>query len=52
MRSSDAPWSSVDRELAVLDGRLRAAHRSFVAAMTTIGAIVAALTVLGGWGPM
>jgi hypothetical protein len=46
MRPGNEPWSSVHRELAALDGRLRAAQRDAVAAMT---AIVVMLAVLGGW---
>jgi hypothetical protein len=49
MRPGNEPWSSVHPELAALDGRLRAAQRDAVAAMTAIGAIVVMLAVLGGW---
>jgi hypothetical protein len=49
MLLADEARSSVDRELAALDDRLRAAQRDAVAAMTGIGAIVILLAVLGGW---
>ena len=49
MRLGEEPRSPVERELAALDDRLRAAQRDVVAAMTAIGAIVILLAILGDW---
>jgi hypothetical protein len=49
MRGGEEAGSSVHRELATLDERLRAAERDAVVALSAVGAIVTVMTVIGGW---
>ena len=49
MRGGEEPASSVHRQLATLDERLRAAERDALVALSAVGAIVTVMTLIGAW---